>query len=879
MPPPASACFRTAHAAAVAHRNCPAVEIPSENPNDEARQRKRRRKARWVGGAVGDIATAESSQGTEESGVARYFRCLDGFLESSRHVERQACQLLEAAKIGDTVLLKDGEIQLLEDLLAKLTRFKNTVEVRPDTGLSLLLGGSRVKAGLSGRYSDSSMRSSIVSSDPGSSGVVGSSASLSDAQSLGSSAATSDKLTASSQHTGYALSPAGKLSENVRGAKAAGARAGESPAARTPRGTGAGEADSSVHLPLKYHPALTLKDLETDSAPSPKGVAVFPSSSGTPKAGLAHSRTTPGDNSDAAKRGASVSPRSAIPMAASALPPSATKAERKPAAAKVPGKEVRVAAKAAGDSGAKADRKGLGKAAPKAEPAAKTEAAGGTKAGKPAKPITKVDAETAKAAKSSIESETKRPVTDVKSLKAVPPAAVKVTKVIAVRSQSMPKASATAKAAQSPAKPAQAKAKTNADSEAGGDSAPPSRGSSTPVVTEAMKPEDTKSVDTKAEDTKAEDTKAEETKSESMAKQTSDDSVEQSPASRTRAAQKRQGDKGASAVPEAKKSRVTGSKSFQYASDLTPETPTGKGAASSSKADSGKAKGQAVKRGIEKKAASPSKAKVDAIASTRTPTKSAEKAGAKAVAKAPAKSPTKTTKSPSSTPTKAPRDADKSPGKAANSPSKGKRSGKKDTPLISYTGKRKDDIEQRLMKAAIYYEKGSQFFDYIDDPREEDLTHLVAPFDVQKPTLKVLYAICQGAFILTPDYLEEAERTEKWPSEVGFEHPRWPMRATRPRPVTLMRNMKLYPVAEGKKLNMLDLTKLVALCGGAVVNTAEEATHYVVPEDADLASLGVKTVPPNVTVVTENWVVRVIERMVLLPSDLPKTQLAKLKTT
>ncbi|GBE61502.1 BRCA1 C Terminus (BRCT) domain containing protein, putative [Babesia ovata] len=192
----------------------------------------------------------------------------------------------------------------------------------------------------------------------------------------------------------------------------------------------------------------------------------------------------------------------------------------------------------------------------------------------------------------------------------------------------------------------------------------------------------------------------------------------------------------------------------------------------------------------------------------------------------------------------------------------------KETLLISYTGKRQDDIEQRLRKAVIYYENGPFVFDYLDSPKEESLTHLIAPLEIQRPTLKVLYAICQGAFILTPEYLEEAEKNEKWPSEIGFEHPKWPLRATRMRPLDLMHDLRIFAPKNGKKLGLEDITGLITLCGGQMVKSAAEATHCLIPEGTNPSQIIAEKIPKDVTVVTENWLINVIERMMLLPSDL-----------
>ncbi|CDR95291.1 hypothetical protein BBBOND_0204490 [Babesia bigemina] len=216
----------------------------------------------------------------------------------------------------------------------------------------------------------------------------------------------------------------------------------------------------------------------------------------------------------------------------------------------------------------------------------------------------------------------------------------------------------------------------------------------------------------------------------------------------------------------------------------------------------------------------------------------------------------------------------------ANSPEKGPRATKKPAKpkkakrplLISYTGKRQGDIEQRLRKAVIYYEKGQLFFDYLDNPQEERLTHLIAPLEIQRPTLKVLYAICHGAFILTPNYLEEAEKNEKWPSEVGFEHPRWPLRASRMRPLDLMRTIRAFAPQNGNKLSLEDITSLITLCGGKMVNSAAAATHCIIPEGTEPSQIIDGELPEDTTVVTENWVVNVIERLTLLPSDLRSTQ-------
>ncbi|KAK1938467.1 hypothetical protein X943_001509 [Babesia divergens] len=165
--------------------------------------------------------------------------------------------------------------------------------------------------------------------------------------------------------------------------------------------------------------------------------------------------------------------------------------------------------------------------------------------------------------------------------------------------------------------------------------------------------------------------------------------------------------------------------------------------------------------------------------------------------------------------------------------------------LLSYTGKRRDDIVKRLMKAAIYYEKESQYFDYLDEPKDEHITHLIAPSDIERPTLKVLYALCQGAYILTPDYLYKAEKTEKWPNEIAYEHPRWPPRSQRLRPFDLMSGITMKLIGGGKKLSAYDVGRLAIHCGARVVETIDEATHCVVSDGTKPEEIHKENIPKH----------------------------------
>ncbi|KAK1442813.1 hypothetical protein BgAZ_303310 [Babesia gibsoni] len=208
----------------------------------------------------------------------------------------------------------------------------------------------------------------------------------------------------------------------------------------------------------------------------------------------------------------------------------------------------------------------------------------------------------------------------------------------------------------------------------------------------------------------------------------------------------------------------------------------------------------------------------------------------------------------------------------------GKRS-LKSTLLMSYTGKRKDDIVERLTKAAIYYDRDHQFFDYLDDPKDEHITHLIAPDNMERPTLKVLYALCQGAYILKTDYLQAAERAEKWPDEVGFEHPRWPIKAKRPQASDVMKAIKINILEKGKKLSAVDVEKLACYCGAKVVDKIKEATHCLIPDGAQPLDIVAKhPIPDGATLVTENWFISVIEGMKMLPSDVPPAMVSKGKS-
>lgn len=216
-------------------------------------------------------------------------------------------------------------------------------------------------------------------------------------------------------------------------------------------------------------------------------------------------------------------------------------------------------------------------------------------------------------------------------------------------------------------------------------------------------------------------------------------------------------------------------------------------------------------------------------------------------------------------------------GKTVREPQKYKikRIKKEKVPLIlSFSGKRSNNIIERCTLASIYYEKGHQYFDFINRPNDEEIvTHLIVPHDTERPTLKILYALCQGSFVLTTDFLIKAEEDEKWPSEGDYEHPNWLRKGERIKRGDFLYGSKFYLYERFKKMNHMDVINLIQLCGGKVVNELQKCTHCIIKENPDQKLLNKLVVPQNAVLVTENWLINVLEKFdVNLPPDIPQPQ-------
>ncbi|AFZ80998.1 hypothetical protein BEWA_004060 [Theileria equi strain WA] len=200
---------------------------------------------------------------------------------------------------------------------------------------------------------------------------------------------------------------------------------------------------------------------------------------------------------------------------------------------------------------------------------------------------------------------------------------------------------------------------------------------------------------------------------------------------------------------------------------------------------------------------------------------------------------------------------------------------KEKVPLIlSFSGKRSNNIIERCTLASIYYEKGHQYFDFINRPSDEEIvTHLIVPHDTERPTLKILYALCQGSFVLTTDFLIKAEEDEKWPAESDYEHPNWLRKTERIKKGDFLYGYKFYLYERFKKMNHMDVINLIQLCGGKVVNELQKCTHCIIKENPDVKLLNKPSLPQNAVLVTENWLINVLERFdAELPPDIPQPQ-------
>lgn len=86
---------------------------------------------------------------------------------------------------------------------------------------------------------------------------------------------------------------------------------------------------------------------------------------------------------------------------------------------------------------------------------------------------------------------------------------------------------------------------------------------------------------------------------------------------------------------------------------------------------------------------------------------------------------------------------------------------------------------------------------------------------------------------------------QKWPSEIAYEHPRWPPRSQRLRPFDLMSGITMKLIGGGKKLSAYDVRRLAIHCGARVVETIDEATHCVVSDGTKPEEIHKENIPKH----------------------------------
>lgn len=134
-----------------------------------------------------------------------------------------------------------------------------------------------------------------------------------------------------------------------------------------------------------------------------------------------------------------------------------------------------------------------------------------------------------------------------------------------------------------------------------------------------------------------------------------------------------------------------------------------------------------------------------------------------------------------------------------------------DIPCLSYTGPREGNIIHDIQFASVSYKKGSKYFDFIPWPTNKcNITHLIVSKLQTKPTLKILYALANKSYILTPNYVYYAIQNGNWPAEEDCEHPEWPKLKERNNVKLPFKGSKFYLVSNLKKISISDAATIVS---------------------------------------------------------------------
>jgi len=172
----------------------------------------------------------------------------------------------------------------------------------------------------------------------------------------------------------------------------------------------------------------------------------------------------------------------------------------------------------------------------------------------------------------------------------------------------------------------------------------------------------------------------------------------------------------------------------------------------------------------------------------------------------------------------------------------------------------------------ILSQMGGTIEDIAEDPASTELvTHVVC--GQNKRTLKVLYALALGRWIVKDDWIMHSLEVGKWANELEFEAVDWfpgsrSSREARAKGEKGLFDGKCFMIKGKTQIPNKHLKKLIQLAGGQMTASFTRTHYCVVAKDAVCSNLA-KKFPEGqqIPVVTETWVLDALQHHKLPPTS------------